>query len=100
MPISEGSSYHWLYIYKGNFMKYGFILFLSFAISGCGTFSGGSDEFDAIYNTSSALLNKDRIEKHCSQTAQELREACRTKKKQQVNAIQNSINKHIKKNDV
>ena len=70
------------------------------SLAGCGTFTGGGHEFDAIYNTSSAILNKDAMEARCTQREPSLREACRSRKRQQVNALNKSIDKHQNKTNV
>jgi uncharacterized protein YceK len=57
-------------------MKHTLTLLVSIGLSGCGTLHTGHDGIDAFYNTSSAILNKDKTQQHCNQHTQELRAAC------------------------
>ena len=77
-------------------MKYSIVALL-FLLSACTTIDTDYDAFDAVYSGAAAVIANDGASEKCKQGHAQDRVNCRKKKKEQIVALSEAINKHSKK---
>ena len=75
-----------------NLVKYLVSTLILFGLTGCGTINTPNDGFDAIYNTTSAVIKGESS--NCSSGHVDDRKECLKRSKEKTNAISKSIKKH------